>query len=191
MTGWHFENHRTAWRRFFRIRRWKAGLFLLSTLMLVASCGSKRSLERIDFQALVRAGQVLGFDIDRDDNHALMLEAARWVGTPYKSGGKDRSGIDCSGLSCRIYENVYQVKLSRRSEDQYRKDCRQHKKRRHLKSGDLVFFHSTGKRRRVNHVGIYLKENLFIHASSSRGVCVDNLDDDYWTRRWLGGGSPR
>lgn len=187
----HSESPRAAWPRAGCFRRWAIGAFLLPALLLTASCGSKKNLEQTDFQALVRASQVLGFDIDWDDDHALMLEAARWVGTPYKSGGKGRNGIDCSGLSCQIYENVYRVRLSRRSEDQYRKDCRRHKRRVHLKSGDLVFFHPTGKRRRVNHVGIYLKDNLFIHASSSRGVCVDNLDDDYWDRHWLGGGRPQ
>lgn len=181
-------NARTAHRRvgFFPLFSWGLALVLLLAL---TSCGTKKNLSNTDFQSLARAGLVLGFDIDWEDDHALMLEAARWVGTPYRAGGNDRSGIDCSGLSSQIYKNVYRVRLSRRSEDQYRKDCRTHKRRKHLKSGDLVFFHPTGKRKVVNHVGIYLKDNKFIHASSSKGVRVDDLDDGYWRRHWLGGGS--
>lgn len=171
-------------------------VFLFSWIVVfsaftLTSCGSRKYLSDPNIHNLARAGLLLGFDIDLKDDHALMLEAARWIGTPYRNGGNDRNGIDCSGLSSQIYKNVYHIQLSRRSEDQYLKDCSKHKRRKHLVSGDLVFFHQTGNRKVINHVGIYLKNNKFIHASSSKGVRIDDLNDDYWRRHWSCGGSVR
>lgn len=139
---------------------------------------------------LARAGILLGFDIEEDDPHALYLECASWLGTPYRYGGTTRSGTDCSGLTCNVYRNVYGISLQRNSKKQYETDCR-HVSRRHLQPGNLVFFGSGGRASNINHTGIYLKRDLFIHASSSRGVMVSSLDDRYWKQRWVGGGEVR
>ena len=79
--------------------------------------------------------------------------------------------------------------MERSSEDQRKKDCKKVKKRK-LEEGDLVFFHNGRKKKRATHVGIYLKEDLFIHASTSRGVSIGNLNEDYWEKHWLSGGRP-
>ncbi len=168
--------------------------FVLLCLLVVAlfsSCHSSRSVyyKNQDMRELARAGLALGFDIEVGDDWALMIESARWMGTPYRYGGNTQSGVDCSGLTVQIYKTVYGKSLHRSSADQYEQDCRKVRKGK-LKGGDLVFFVTSGKvkRKNINHVGIYLKDGKFIHASSSRGVVVDNLNSRYYVERWIGGG---
>ncbi|MBR1712165.1 MAG: C40 family peptidase [Alloprevotella sp.] len=134
------------------------------------------------------AASALGIQHSRHDNAKLLEECASWLGTPYVYGGNSRSGVDCSGLTCAIYNTVYGKKLHRRSRDQHAKDA-QPRQRRSLRQGDLVFFTSPRSGGQCGHVGIYLKDGKFIHASSSRGVVVDHLDQRYWQQHWLGGGS--
>ena len=98
-------------------------------------------------------------------------------------------GVDCSGLTSAIYKKVYRKELERNSEDQRKKDCRKVKKGK-LKEGDLVFFHNGRKKKRATHVGIYLKDHKFIHASTSQGVIISTLDEEYWKKHWLSGGRP-
>ena len=68
-------------------------------------------------------------------------------------------------------------------------DCHKVSKR-NLREGDLVFFHNGRKKRIASHVGIYLKDNKFIHASTSRGVIISSLNEDYYRKHWLSGGRP-
>ncbi len=159
-------------------------LYLL-LLCLFASCRS--IAPSYNYRELARAGIKLGMDIEKDDNHKLYVEAAKWIGVPYKNGGNSKRGIDCSGLTSTLYNKVYRIKLDRTSDGQLKKNCRKVSKR-HLQEGDLVFFHGKRSRRTANHVGLYLKDNKFIHASSSRGVMVSDLDETYWKRNWLSGG---
>lgn len=162
-------------------------------VLTLFSCRSSRHGTRdadADLRQLVRAGIILGFDIEQDDPHALYLECASWVGTPYRFGGTTRAGTDCSGLTTNIYRNVYGISLQRNSRKQYEKNCT-HVSRKHLQPGDLVFFGSGGRAANINHTGIYLKSDRFLHASSSRGVMVSSLDDRYWKQRWVGGGRVR
>lgn len=86
-----------------------------------------------------------------------------------------------------IYRTVYRKKLSRNSEEQRDKDC-QRVLKRNLREGDLVFFHNGKKKRRASHVGIYLKDGRFIHASTSVGVVVSSLNERYYSSHWLQGG---
>jgi cell wall-associated NlpC family hydrolase len=68
-----------------------------------------------------------------------------------------------------------------------KKNCRKISRRK-LKEGDLVFFNTSKSKSYVNHVGIYLKENKFLHASTLKGVNVSNLDEDYYRKTWICGG---
>lgn len=113
----------------------------------------------------------------------LAAEARRWLGTPYRYGGQDRSGTDCSGLVMEVYREVCAVKLPRSSSSQmsYCTEVARNKAR----MGDLMFFGASGK---VSHVGLYIGNGEMIHASSSRGVMISNVDTGYWGQRLLGAG---
>lgn len=110
---------------------------------------------------------------------SLLTEAERWVGTPYRYGGMDSSGIDCSGLVFRIYQRVYGKTLPRQARLQ--RKLGQSVSRRYLKPGDLLFFRFTGSGG-INHVGIYLGDGRFIHASAKQGVVISSLNDRYYRR---------
>ena len=103
-----------------------------------------------------------------------------------RAGGSTRSGVDCSGLTMAIYARIYDKQLHRRSVEQYERDV-QLKERSQLQQGDLVFFRTPNSGEQCGHVGIFLKDNKFIHAGS-RGVVVESLEGSYWQQFWLAGG---
>ena len=162
-------------------------LILCALTFLLGSC--RTITPRYDYQELARASIRLGIDIDMEDNHALYVESSKWIGTPYRSGGTTKRGVDCSGLTSAIYSTVYRQELKRNSDDQRKKDCRKVKKGK-LREGDLVFFHNGRKKKKATHVGLYLKDQKFIHASTSHGVIISTLDEEYWKKHWLSGGRP-
>ncbi len=100
-----------------------------------------------------------------------------WYGTPYKFGGNNQNGIDCSGFTNILFKEIYNIQIPRIS-----KDIAENVNRKYtgnLKEGDLVFF-SFGKTGVINHVGIYLHNNKFVHASTSKGVIISNLTEPYY-----------
>lgn len=105
-------------------------------------------------------------------------EAYAWMGVPYRYGGNDRGGVDCSGLTCHAFEHGAGIKLPRRSLEQA--DHCQIIARSKLRPGDLVFFTSRKGGGTINHVAIYLGDNKIIHSTSSQGVVVSSLDEPYW-----------
>ena len=111
-----------------------------------------------------------------------LQEAEKYLGVPYRYGGSSMSGMDCSGLVWRVWQDACGVSLPRISRDQFRLGHRVNANA--LIRGDLVFFQKPNGT--VNHVGIYVGENRFMHASSSRGVCYSSLSESYWKRRWAG-----
>lgn len=138
--------------------------------------------------SLSKACNKLGVSSSGVENSALYIESASWIGTKYKYGGMSRSGVDCSGLTCLIYKTVYGKSLSRSSAGILNDNCKRIKKSS-LREGDLVFFRTDGKNSKTpNHVGIYLKENKFIHASTSKGVIVSSLEQDYYVRNFIAAG---
>jgi cell wall-associated NlpC family hydrolase len=92
-------------------------------------------------------------------------------------GGTDKGGVDCSGFVTTVYKNVFHTDLPRTTAAQLTTGTPV--KRSALKAGDLVFFRPPGYPR---HVGIYLDENRFLHASKSRGVTISRIDGYYWKR---------
>ena len=116
-----------------------------------------------------------------------MAEAKRWLGTPYRYGGTEKGkGTDCSGLTMTVYHSVLGLKIPRNSAEQ-QKFCAP-LKRNELQAGDLVFFSSAKGRGRVSHVGLYVDEGIFIHASSSRGVIASSLDENYYATHYHSSG---
>ena len=94
-----------------------------------------------------------------------------WTGVKYRLGGLNKKGIDCSGFALLLQRDIYGASLPRRSRDQA--DAVKERKVTQLKEGDLIFFSFGGQV--VDHVGIYLNNDYFVHASTSRGVIVDDL----------------
>lgn len=154
-------------------------------IILLTSCGVHAP--RYDFRELAHAAISLDMDVNLKDNHKLYIEAANWIGVPYRHGGNSKQGIDCSGLTNHLYKKVYHKKLKRSANDQRTQNCRPITKRK-LKEGDLVFFHNGKQKHMATHVGIYLKEGRFIHASISRGVIVSRLEEAYYKKCWMQGG---
>ncbi len=127
----------------------------------------------------------LGITIREDDpNMLLYIEAAKWVGTRYKYSGTGESGVDCSGLTNQIYKAVYKKTLNRSSADIARYNVTDIDKSL-LEPGDLIFFATLGNAKAITHVGVYLKDNRFIHASSKVGVVVNDLSQDYYRRTFV------
>lgn len=156
------------------------------SLLLIGLSSCHTSAPRLDYKALAQASICLGVDIGPKDNHRLYINSAEWIGTPYRAGGDSKSGTDCSGLVAQLYKKVYNTRLPRSSEEQIKESNKI--SRRNLREGDLVFFSSASSQKKVAHAGIYLKDGKFIHASTSRGVMISSLDEDYYKRYWLCGG---
>jgi len=110
----------------------------------------------------------------------LRAEIQSWLGTPYRMGGLSRRGIDCSGLVVVMYDDLFDMRLPRTTTALMRKG--RHMEKRNLTAGDLVFFKPTTK---FHHVGIYLGQGEFAHASTSHGVMLSHMDDDFWRRCYL------
>ena len=159
-------------------------IVLLGLMFCLSSCHT--SAPRLDYKALAQASVRLGMDIELTDNHKLYVNAAEWIGTPYRAGGDSRHGTDCSGLVSQLYKKTYRMRLSRSTDGQLKESNKI--ARRNLREGDLVFFTSRSSRKKVAHVGIYLKDGKFIPASTSQGVIVSSLKEKYYTQHWLCGG---
>lgn len=121
----------------------------------------------------------------RGDNESLYKAINYWLGTPHKNGGCNKSGIDCSCLVRSIYKEVYGIDLYRSSIDIQKNVFFINKSE--LKEGDILFFKTTSANR-VTHVGIYLKNNEFVHTSSSKGVMISNLNEAYYQRTFFKAG---
>ena len=113
----------------------------------------------------------------------MLIEILKYINAPYQFGGDSKNGIDCSAFTQRIY-NSCSIKLLRSAREQYMQGI-EITDRDNLKFGDLVFF-DTRKTVKPGHVGIYLDDNLFVHASSKNGVIVTPLNSDYYSERFMG-----
>ena len=113
----------------------------------------------------------------------VLLEAVTCLGVPYEYGGNGKDGIDCSGFTSRVYKKGADILLPRSTAGQFR--VGEEVERDSLLFGDLVFFNTTG--RSPSHVGIYLEDGLFAHASVTYGVTISSLESTYYRHRFIGG----
>ncbi len=133
-------------------------------LSILASCGSRKTTSNTK---AARAADAMA----NLKCKPLYRFINNWTGVRYKLGGLDKSGIDCSGFALLLQKDIYGKSLPRRSRDQA--DAVKKRSYNNLKEGDLIFFSFGG--REVDHVGVYLNGDFFVHASTTRGVVVDDL----------------
>lgn len=126
---------------------------------------------------------LLNTEVEQLQNKALLKGVDEWYGTKYRMGGTTKKGIDCSAFVCAVFASVYGITLPRMAKDQYR--FTQRISTTKLQEGDLLFFNTRGG---VSHVGIYLQNNKFIHASTTRGVTVSDMFETYYLTRFIGAG---
>ena len=127
---------------------------------------------------------LLDASVERLTNIALLQNMDRWWGTRYCMGGSTENCIDCSAFTQIMMRDVYKTDVPRTARAQY--DNSNRIGMDELGEGDLVFFQTVG--RDISHVGIYLTNNKFVHAATSGGVMVSDLNDPYWSSRYKGGG---
>ncbi len=114
----------------------------------------------------------------------ILNEAVSYLNTPYKYGGTTANGIDCSAFTQKVYENSIELQIPRSTREQF-SIGEKILKGDELQFGDLVFF-KTKRRSGPGHVGIYIGDNKFMHASRKKGVMVSSLDEQYWKPRYMG-----
>ena len=160
-------------------------IILLISTGLVMGCGSitKNTKSGESSYYRYKSGNVALREVAKGDadtiRDRLYNRYQEWQGVRYRLGGSSRSGIDCSALVKIIYQLEFGLTLPRTtlSQAQLGEEIKQNE----LEPGDLVFF-KTGKR--TWHVGIYLENRKFFHASSTKGVTLSRLDNSYWNARY-------
>ncbi len=145
-----------------------------------------RPLAAVPSELQCKYSSMLGVTPTQLHNRSLYDFIEEWYGVHYKMGGNDKDGIDCSAFVQKLYEDVFSTNLVRTAREQFR-FCRMVFDKETLKEGDLVFFKTKG-RKRITHVGVYLANNFFVHASSTQGVTISSLNERYWERYFAGAG---
>ncbi|MEX0422132.1 bifunctional murein DD-endopeptidase/murein LD-carboxypeptidase [Providencia rettgeri] len=141
------------------------------TRMLNGSAGDSLTMASQDeFEELVQSV---------DTKSKIMNQYADWKGVAYRLGGTTKNGVDCSSFVQRTFLEQFGVELPRTTSEQ--ESSGKSVKRNNLKVGDIVLF-KTG--RTMKHVGIYIGDEKFVHASTSSGVIVSEMTNSYWSKRY-------
>jgi len=129
--------------------------------------------------------QLMDTEIESISNISLFAFIDEWWSTAYRYGGTTKKGIDCSALTGLLLSTVYAIGVPRTAKDQYAASDKI--EREDMQEGDLVFFNTRGG---ISHVGVYLNNDYFVHASTSNGVTISSLNDSYYSKRFIGAGRP-
>lgn len=164
--------------------RFPAGMLVMLLALLLASCGTRAPA------TTTVSWQKLPSDLTWTSTpRTTTASTSRWPtgSVPLSSRRNHPQG----NRLFRLHVSRLQESVSPQTETQLRRTAHQNCRKvakRNLKEGDLVFFHNGRKKRKATHVGIYLKDGRFVHASTSRGVIVSRLEEDYYRRCWMQGG---
>ena len=120
----------------------------------------------------------------------LLAAVNQWLGTPYRLGGTSKNAVDCSAFTMNIYSQTFNMSIPRTSEGQYVKYGRSAVDDQARQEGDLVYFNTLHNGKPVSHVGIWLDGTRFVHASSSKGVIIANINEPYYRVRYVGANRP-
>lgn len=160
---------------------------LLVSGVALSSCHSKKTVLKSEPGGVTRQSEairpaigvtekyaaMMGIDKSEIRNGRLYAFIDAWWGTPYKYGGQDKYGVDCSALAQTLEQEVFGVTIPRTTSQQVTIIKRKYEEE--LQEGDLVFFDYDGGK--FNHVGVYLQNGYLVHASSTRGVTIIRLHD--------------
>jgi cell wall-associated NlpC family hydrolase len=155
-------------------------------MVLFSSCkGGKKMLSNKKENALMtKYAGIVGVSKAEIKNVKLYAFIDDWYGVNYKYGGMSKSGVDCSGFCTILYREIYKKSIKRTTGELVKAIHKVNKKK--LKEGDLVFF--TIAKKKNAHVGVYLMNNKFVHASSSKGVLISSLKNPYYIKTYNKGG---
>lgn len=155
-----------------------------NTKTISSKSESKTEVSDPDNLASQFFSQVMGVAVSATSNTKMYQFIYDWLGTPYRLGGNTEKGIDCSGFAYKLYDKTFNTIIGNNSRNIFSMVNPVNKTE--LKEGDLVFFKIGSKS--ISHVGVYIGDNKFAHASSSKGVMISNLNDSYWQRYFYKGG---
>lgn len=167
---------------------------ILSGLLIIAvslsSCRSHKEVSKTNSSSS-KSGKVkekyalvLKVDDSKIENIKLYTFIDEWYAVPYKYGGNTKSGIDCSNFTAKLYSSIYNQSISGSSSSIFEK-CKAVSKSA-LEEGDLVFFKIDGNK--ISHIGVYLQNNKFVHATTKKGVMINDLDEPYYKKYYFKSG---
>jgi cell wall-associated NlpC family hydrolase len=160
--------------------------YILLFVLIGTACGKKKAVVATNgnIELVSKYAEILQVSSTSIKNIALYQFIDDWYGTKYQYGGLTKSGIDCSGFCNVLYSQVYKKELSRTTSELSKQVKKVSKQK--LEEGNLVFFNIEGKKNA--HVGVYLINNKFVHASTSKGVIISSLENPYYIKAYNKGG---
>ncbi len=162
-------------------------IYLLLIGLLFIQCKSTTKIKKLDKDSADNKktansfwyhsySKKMGYDLSGDEDIRFLDIVDSWLGVPYKYGGCSKDGTDCSCFVSAFYNDYYNMTLPRKSEDMQKQS--EEIEIAKLQSGDLVFFKI--KSEKISHVGIYISKNRFVHSTTSKGVIINSLDENYY-----------
>jgi len=160
--------------------------------LIYTSCKSKKISTDASKSKAISSGSIkeryaslLNVKEKEIENEKLYRFIDSWIGVPYRIGGMDKKGVDCSGFTFLLEKEVFDKDLPRTARTMADKVKRKYEQ--DLEEGDLVFFDFDGQK--FSHVGVYLHNNKFVHASTSKGVIISDLKDTWYYKYFTRAGS--